>query len=463
MIKLIMFREMQDILGSKKFIVSFGVVALLILLTFYAGIQNYRYQKSVYESAVNQNIKAMEGSYDWRIVSNDIFLPPDPLSALVNGISNDIGRKINVPGIGELNAEDSIYETNAIYATFRFLDLTFIFNIVLSLFAILFSYNLINGEKEQGTLKLVFSNPLPRDKFIIGKILGALISIIVPFLLIFLSGCLFFVIYKIPMDLNSWMKLIAIIFCGLLYVSVFITIAVFFSAGFTKSSLSFLYSLVVWIFLVIIVPGTSVYLSSLFVEVPSIDAINSQKNAFNRQTRSEMYANYDKFQVKDRSRAIEEFNKFMNDEAEKRQKKLDGFYGTLNDKRINSIENQKRISLSFARISPSSCFILSANEFAGTSFTLADEFIQQAKTYQKLYEKFQIQQSGDAGQGGVRIYMSGEERKKIKVSELPKFVFNPVSFPQSLFNSLIDIILLLLFNSLFFSAAYFKFLKYDLR
>ena len=38
-------------------------------------------------------------------------------------------------------------------AGFRFLDLDFIFQIVLSLFAILFAYDTISGEKERGTLR----------------------------------------------------------------------------------------------------------------------------------------------------------------------------------------------------------------------------------------------------------------------------------------------------------------------
>lgn len=463
MIKLIMFKEIQDIFSSKKFIVSFAVVALLILLTFYAGIQNYLYQKNVYESAVNQNLKSMEGAIDWRMVNNNIFLPPDPLSALVNGISNDIGRKINVPGRGELVSEDSIYETNSIYATFRFLDLSFLFNIVLSLFAILFSYNLINGEKEQGTLKLIFSNSVPRDKFIIGKILGALVSITIPFLLVFLLGCLFLIIYKIPLDINAWIKLISVFITGLIYVAVFITMSVFFSAKFTKSSMSFLYSLVVWIILVIIIPGTSVYLSSFFVEIPSIDAINTQKNAYSRETSKEMISNYDKFVVKDKNKAMEEFNRFMSEESDKRQKKLDKYFEILNEKRVNALENQKRLALSLARISPSSCFILSANELAGTSFTLNEQFAKQAKQYQNTFEKFQIQKAGDSGSSGFKIYMNGDTREKIKISELPRFIFKATSFVENFSKSLLDILILLVFNFLFFIGAYFTFLKYDLR
>jgi hypothetical protein len=51
-------------------------------------------------------------------------------------------------------------------------DLMFIVKIVLSLFAILFTYDTIVGEKEKGTLKLALSNDVPRDRLILGKAIG---------------------------------------------------------------------------------------------------------------------------------------------------------------------------------------------------------------------------------------------------------------------------------------------------
>ena len=65
---------------------------------------------------------------------------------------------------------------------------------VLSLIAILFTFDLISGEREHGTLRLTLANSVPRHTVLIGKFLGALVSISVPFTLailinlVFLSG-----------------------------------------------------------------------------------------------------------------------------------------------------------------------------------------------------------------------------------------------------------------------------------
>ena len=123
MLNLIIKKELKEIIGSSKFVYSFAVSALLILLTFYVGAKTYQINKSQYDAAVAENIRSMSGITDWRMINHKIFLPPHPLSSLVSGISNDIGRNIAVRGRGELSPTDSKYNEDPIYAVFRFLDL----------------------------------------------------------------------------------------------------------------------------------------------------------------------------------------------------------------------------------------------------------------------------------------------------------------------------------------------------
>ena len=83
-------------------------------------------QQRQYEAALKENISQMQGITDWREVNHSIFLPPDPLYTLLNGISNDIGRDIEMYGVGELSAENSRYNEDPLFAIFRFLDLEFL-------------------------------------------------------------------------------------------------------------------------------------------------------------------------------------------------------------------------------------------------------------------------------------------------------------------------------------------------
>lgn len=69
-------------------------------------------------------------------------------------------------------------------------DWSFIIGYVLSLIALLFTFDAVSHEREQGTLRLMFANPIPRHTVLIGKFLGALISINIPFTLAVLVNLL---------------------------------------------------------------------------------------------------------------------------------------------------------------------------------------------------------------------------------------------------------------------------------
>ena len=218
MLRLIIEKELREIIGSAKFAYTFGVCAILIILAFYVGAKHHQVNVDRYEAGKAENSRKMEGLTDWiRVQSHRVFLPPQPLEALVTGISNDIGRTIEMHGRGELVADESRYNDDPIFAIFRFLDLEFIFQIVLSLFAILFAYDAINGEKERGTLRLSFANSIPRDKYILGKLCGFFFALTIPLILPILIGCLLLLILGIHLSGDEWIKMFFVILAGLLY------------------------------------------------------------------------------------------------------------------------------------------------------------------------------------------------------------------------------------------------------
>ena len=87
--------------------------------------------------------------------------PPQVLGTIASGVDEAVGRVASVNIAYDPNLVDSKYESNPVFSVFGALDLTFIVKIVLSLFAILFTYDAIVGEKERGTLKLTLSNRVP--------------------------------------------------------------------------------------------------------------------------------------------------------------------------------------------------------------------------------------------------------------------------------------------------------------
>lgn len=470
MINYIIEKEIRDYIGTSKFAVTFSICSLLIVLSFYTGAKNYNMALSQYQSAKEENLRQLSGLTDWlQVRQYRIFLPPQPLAALVSGISNDIGRTIEVRGRGELSAEDTKYGEDPVFAIFRFLDLDFVFQIILTLFAILFAYDAINGEKERGTLRLTFSYAIPKDKYLIGKISGSFLALVVPLLIPILIGCLILPLLGVPLNGEEWLRLSLIIFTGILLTGAFLTLSVFVSSLTQKSSSSFLMLLVIWIFTVMIIPRVSVILAGSVVDVPKIDEINSQKAKLSAQMWNEDRKEISSFKPKSTSNLkdmMSEFNKFMQDKADNRDKKLRELSERLNEDRSNKLNVMGNIALSMGRLSPVTSFSLSVNSLAGTSLSLEKQFMKTASDYQSTYAKFMKQKTGMVTGGMMMFRQSTDDQKKpdpINPREIPDYLFHPEPLKDSLSSSLKDMGILLAFNLIFFAGAFYSFRKFDVR
>ena len=464
MLKNLINKEIREIIRSTKFSFSFAVCSILILLTFYVGAKNYHVNRGQYEAAVAENIRSMESLTDWRQINYRISLPPLPLAYLVSGISNDIGRNIEVTGRGELTPEDSKYNEDPIFAAFRFLDLTFLFQVILSLFAVLLTYNAVNGEKELGTLRLVFSNPVPRDKYIMAKILGTFSAISFPLLIPFLIGSMLLILFGVPMNGQDWLKLMLIIVSGFLFFGTFLTLSVFVSTITKHSANSFLFLLVAWVIAVLIIPRASVMLAGNMVDVPSVDDINSQKSVYSRQVSTEMLNSLKQFKAKNLENVMQEFSQYMETLNVDRDEKMNTLISKLNEERRNKQEVQQNLSFAISRVSPATSFSFAASSLAGTSVDLMKNYKEQASNYQKVFANFQIEKTGGTTDRGLRmVQRGGEDVETIDPAELPKFEFQNASFVESLSSSIIDIGLLFLFNIIFFAGSFVSFLRFDLR
>ncbi len=472
MLKLIIEKELRDIIGSTKFGITFTICSILILLSFYIGAKNHQIAQSQFEASKAANIRQYEGITDWmRVQEYKIFLPPQPLATLVSGVSNDIGRTIEVKGRGELRSEDSRYGDDPIFAMFRFLDLDFIFSIILSLFAILFGYDAINGEKERGTLRLTFSNAVPRAHYLIAKIIGSFLALAVPLIIPILIGVLFLPAFDIALTGDEWLKLVLIIIAGIFSIGVFLSLAIFVSAKTEKSSTSFLVLLSLWILTVMVIPRLSVIGADLFIKVPSVDEINSQKSRFMSQIWNEDRTKMNKFvppKTENMQEVMTAFNKFMQGLADEREKKFNELAARLNEERVNRQIEQQQLAMFFSGISPSALFTLAASEISGTSLRLEQQYLAAAKNYQQDYAKFMKEKTGMNTGGFSMVFRmvsddNAEKPKPINIGEVPQFNFVPLTALSGIGYYAGYLGVLAMFNLLFFAGAFVSFKKYDVR
>ena len=472
MLRTIIEKEFRDLIGSAKFAITFGACAFLIIASFYAGASRYLQERSEYETAVSENLRQIGVNTEWYSVGETrTFLPPQPLAALVSGVSSDIDRTAVVRGRGEPVTQDSRYNDNPIYAVFRFLDLEFLFAVILSLFAILLGYDSISGEKERGTLRLSFANAVPRPVYLLGKVIGSAVVLTVSLLVAIALGALLLPLMSVHLTGAEWTRLGLIVLTGLLYFGTFLTLSVFVSALTQRSSNTFMIMLTIWIAAVLIVPRVSVLAAGRAVDVPSVDRIAAQKAGYSSQLRDEFIDAIGNMSISMEdgdSDPLKSLNRYMDSLNNERDAKQLEFSGRLNEDRHNRQMVQSRLAFMLARLSPMASLTLAISDLANTSVNLKDRFYRESQAYSREFGEFKKEKTGFNTGATMRVIAVGgdeqpAEPERIDPQEMPAFAYSATDLSEALDASAANIGVLAIFNLIFFAGGLVAFNRYDLR
>ena len=277
---LLVEKELKAIILSPKFVATFGICSLLMLLSLFIGIQEYNHSVATYHTARQLTDRQLQGEDSWWGVQTKAFREPDAMQVFVSGVDYDVGRLSQISTWTEVKLESSVYSDDSLFAIFRFVDFTFIVQVVLSLFAILFTYDAINGERESGTLKLALSNAVPRARYVLAKFVGSWIGLTVPILIPILLAVLTVILLGIPMSDGGWPKLAMLLLASVLYFTFFIAFGILVSALTKRSAVSFLILLVTWVALVLIIPRAATMAAGQVVHVDSVAELDAKKDRY---------------------------------------------------------------------------------------------------------------------------------------------------------------------------------------
>jgi len=469
MLKDIIRKEILETVTSAKFVFTFLLCAVLILLSVYTGISNYRADLKEYSAAVALNKKNLENQTSFQSLAGlgtKINKPPQVLGAVSSGVDDAVGRVATVNIAYDPNLVDSKYESNPVFSVFGALDLTFIVKIVLSLFAILFTYDAIVGEKEKGTLKLALSNRVPRDRLILGKIIGGFISLLIPLIIPLILGVLLLLVFPdIALSGQDWTRLLLIFLMFFLYLSVFFSLGLFVSARTSRSSTSFLVLLFIWVTFVTVIPKVSVMSAARLNPIPSVHEITARKDAFLQQIQGSaqkavmdwIKANSPKNPADDPKVFQEKFKKYLEDFQQETTAKIDANNAAIELDYQARKRSQERLAINLSRISPASALMFSTMSLARTGLDEHERFLASIRAYKPIFTKW-------ANTGMTRsINMETGEPGKVVLDDMPQHAFTPEALSRSLARMLPDFAVMLVLIIVFFAGAYVSFLKYDVR
>lgn len=468
MLRDIIKKEILDNITSPKFVFTFLLCTVLILLSVYTGVANYGADKKEYTAAVALNKKNLENQPNYSSLAGigiKINKPPQVLGTVVSGIEEDVGRVASVNIAMDPNLVESKYGSNPVFAVFGALDLMFIVKIVLSLFAILFTYDTIVGEKEKGTLKLALSNDVPRDRLILGKAIGGYISLLMPLLIpLVLSLIILVVAPNLALSGGDWTRLVLIFVMFFLYLSVFFSLGLFISARTSRSSTSFLVLLFLWVVFVMVIPKVAVITAGQIRPIPSVHEITAKKDAFLQQiqiegqkTAREQIAKIFAEAGKDQKLAQERMQKYIQDLQQELTSKIDENNAALERDYQLKKRAQQTLAVNLSRISPASALTFGSMTLARTGVDEYERFLASVRAYKPIYTKWVNSKMGQS------LNFQTGEQTKIKIDDMPQHSIQPEGLGKSLARTLPDYALMLVMIIIFFVGAYVSFLRYDVR
>ena len=464
MIRTIIIKELLNNFRSSRFIFTYILSMVIIMVTIFTGILRFHVDQKNYTETNELHKKNLENLQSYNmlgVMGMKISKAPEPLAILVNGISNNIGQVAKVTIAFDPELIEPRSASNPALTIFEDIDLCYVLQVILSLIAILFAYDSIVGERENNTLKLLMSNSISREKIIVGKTLGGLISLILPLLIPFLLMFILFALFpSLNFQMEDWGRIMIILILFILYISIFFNLSLFVSSLATKSSNSLMILIFVWIVFIVLVPKISSITGQYINEIPSIHEINAEKNSFVQETQQSVYTyieewNEDKLALRDES--PEEYQNQMNEFLENLQQKLTQQIDERNKKIEEKYSEQKNAQWSLvansARISPSVTFKLAAMRIARTGVHEYEHYLSALRSYKPIYTRWINRKLSQKRQN-----LSYE----LDLSDMPTFVYEPEKFGVSFKGVSTDIIILFLSSVLLFVAAYTSFLRREI-
>jgi ABC-type transport system involved in multi-copper enzyme maturation permease subunit len=182
MLKIIIKKEVLEAILSFRFVVATLLCLVLVPLGMYVNMKDYQRRLADYEESIRLYVQRSEGNLSADFMAEG-FRPPSLLSIFSVGLEYFLPNKFVTSPQGDtrMSNEGGINDPESLL--FGKVDLLFNVSVVLSLLALIFTFSSITGEKEDGTLRLMVSNPVPRWHILLGKLVGNYVVMVLPFLL----------------------------------------------------------------------------------------------------------------------------------------------------------------------------------------------------------------------------------------------------------------------------------------
>jgi ABC-type transport system involved in multi-copper enzyme maturation permease subunit len=331
-------------------------------------------------------------------------------------------------------------------ASFASIDVAFVIKFILSLLAIFLTYDAISGEREAGLLRLVLSNSISRCAFLIGKLLGRFLSLLIPLVMGILISLLFLLTnFFIELTTTDFLRIGLFFGVAILYVSVFLCIGLAISAAVRSPALSLIILLTVWILTIVVYPILGVIAAENLHPIDHPETMEEKLRNIEEKYQKRFNENWairqrleKEGKRKEQEKYIAQYHAISIEQAEVVDKAERDF--------LRQFTSQANFARSLLRLSPAECFSNAAEAVVSTDIEAYDRFMEINRQFWHQYVEHYKK----------ALYENRPEAREMKFPEEPKIKY-PLS--ESLQRATIDIALLILLAGLCFIAAYTIFVR----
>jgi ABC-type transport system involved in multi-copper enzyme maturation permease subunit len=473
MTQIIIFKEILENLLSLRFVLSLVLVICLFAASGFVFVGKFAEQSADYWAETNKNLSDLreecsDALYRAAFYQQEIYRKPKSLTLCAEGFEKSLPNRFRSNAFAS-DLPQVKGRGNFALPHFSDIDWVFIISTVLSFVALVLTYDSMSGEKEAGTLRLMLANTIPRYKVLLGKYFGAMLTLAIPLIAGLLVSLIIVISSEhVAIDAATWSKILVIALVSLLYLSIFVFLGMFVSSRSAHSPNCMVLLLVVWVVLVILLPGGG----RLFAEVSSQSPTQVELERRLDEVGNEIWNNADKFGKNARSMSPDPNDPGNNPPARARLKTAStNAANQVRDDHHNRLLAQALTGRNLTCISPVAIYARASEVIAGTGIKRCANIYQQVREYQAALKEYV--RSKDL-EDPASLHLVNPElstarswrtisHNPVDFDNVPKFQERDFALGQSLKLAIWDIGLLALFNLVFFAASFVSFLRYDVR
>jgi len=489
----------EFLLNLMTFKFAVGTILCMVLMAVFVPIlmNDYEQRLQKYNKLVADNEAELRKVRVYKNITPTLHRPPAMLSVFSAGLEKQLGdsARIEIGTIPKVDAAPT--GDNHYLSIFPVLDASLILKIVLSLLAILIAYDGISGEKERGTLRLILANRTARHQVLLGKLLAAVVTLIVPTTIAFAVGVL--VLEFSPMaDLtwSDWARIGLMYLASLIFISAMYNMGLLFSCLANRPAISLILGLFFWVVCAVVIPNASVYTATRIrplepkVEVDSqITLLRSElrrqwidimvATAGNRSTsQSDAQGAFGNGYIRKFNTDCFEWQQGLHPAMEPLRIKYADRIWEVESGYLKTIWKQRHLADNLSRISPIFSYENATSVLAGTDLASFQYFVSRAKAYRdqiveyirsrtdnfrssSYWTPFSKEYASDYGDG-KREAPDIADHPRLNLEDLPPCTYR-LDLAESVRRAIPDLALLVFANVLFFALSFVAFMKGDVR